>query len=56
MAGTSPAKTKSAGRFAPLSGRKMFPGQPCAFAGVTVGPIAGQFVDPSAIFGSLLEV
>src|SRR5271169_2081987 len=28
MAGTSPAKTKPAGR---LSGREIFPGQPCAF-------------------------
>ena len=35
MAGTSPAKTKLAGRFAPLSGRGIFPGQPGAFAGMT---------------------
>ena len=33
MAGTSPAKTKSAGRFAPLFDRKIFPGQPCARSG-----------------------
>ena len=32
--GTSPAKTKSAGRFALLSGRKIFPGQPWAKAGI----------------------
>jgi hypothetical protein len=34
MAGTWPAKTKSAGRFGPLSGRKIFPGQPYAKAGI----------------------
>src|ERR1700751_4972824 len=27
--GTTPAKTKSAGRLARVSGRKIFPGQPC---------------------------
>jgi hypothetical protein len=34
MAGTSPAKTKSAGRFAPLFDSKIFLGQPCAKAGI----------------------
>ena len=33
MAVPSPAKTKLAGRFPPLSGRKIFPGQPCSCGG-----------------------
>jgi hypothetical protein len=36
MAGSSPAKTKRGSRFPSFCRAKIFPGQPCAFAGMTV--------------------
>jgi hypothetical protein len=36
MAGPSPAKTKADAAILHSCRRKIFPGQPCAFAGVTI--------------------